>query len=72
MARAIDLDNFYRVPADNRDLNYGKYFTNGDIKTSLLEDYNSQNTTRLTVEDVKKKLLTLEYIQNELKAWIQK
>ncbi len=69
MAKAIDLGNFYRVPADNRDLNYGKYFTKGDVKTSALEDYNSHNTERLNVEQVKQKLLTLEYIQNELKAF---
>jgi len=72
MAKAVDLENFYQIPADNRDLNYGKYFTNGDIKTSALQDYNSHNTKRLTIEEVKEKLLTLEYIQNELKTWEQK
>lgn len=69
MAKAIDLEDFYQVPSDNRDLNYGKYFENGDVKTSELEDYNSQNTTRLTVEQVKEKLLSLDYIQDELKSW---
>lgn len=69
MAKAIDLENFYQVPADNRDLNYGKYFESGDVNTSLLEDYNSHNTQRLTIEEVKEKLLSLDYIQKELKIW---
>jgi len=72
MAKAIDLDNFYQVPADNRDLNYGKFFEKGDLETSTLEDYNSHNTTRLTVEQVKDKLMTLEYFQKELTAWRKK
>lgn len=72
MAKAIDLQNFFQVPADNRDLNYGKYFESGDIKTSVLEDYNSHNTTRLNVEEVKRMLLKLDYIQNELAIWEQK
>lgn len=69
MAKAVDLGGFYQVPADNRDLNYGKYFTNGDVKTSELEDYNSHNTTRLTIDQVKAKLLSLEYVRKELEAW---
>lgn len=69
MAKAIDLKGFYQIPADNRDLNYGKYFTNGDVKTSALEDYNSHNTERLSVEEVKEKLLTIDYVQNELALW---
>ena len=72
MAKAIELENFYRIPADNRDLNYGKYFESGDVKTSTFEDYNSHNTTRLNVEEVKSKLLTLNYIQKELASWEQK
>ena len=72
MAKATDLENFYQVPADNRDLNYGNFFENGDVKTSALEDYNSHNTTRLNVEEVKSKLLTLDYIQEELKSWNNK
>lgn len=72
MAKAIDLDGFYQVPADNRDLNYGKFFEDGDVKTSELEDYNSHNTTRLNVEQVKEKLLSLDYIQEELKSWSNK
>lgn len=72
MTKAIDLEGFYQVPSDNRDLNYGKYFENGDLKTSELEDYNSQNTTRLTVEQVKEKLLSLDYVKHELKLWNNK
>lgn len=72
MAKAIDLKDFYQIPADNRDLNYGKYFENGNVATSNLEDYNSHNTRQLSVEEVKKTLLTLDYIQNELTAWKQR
>lgn len=72
MAKATDLENFYQIPADNRDLNYGNYFENGDIKTSALEDYNSHNTKRLNIEEVKEKLLSLDYIQEELKSWKNK
>ncbi len=68
MAKAINLKNFYQVPADNRDLNYGKYFENGDIISSELEDYNSHNTTRLTIKQVKAKLLKLDYIKDQLKS----
>lgn len=71
MAKATDLEGFYQIPADNRDLNYGKFFETGDVKTSELEDYNSHNTYRLNVEEVKEKLLSLEYIQNELALWEQ-
>jgi UDP-glucose 4-epimerase len=66
MAKAIDLGRFYRIPADNRDLNYGKYFENGDVNTSELEDYNSHNTIRLTFDQVKEKLLSLDFIRNQL------
>ncbi len=69
MAKADDLEGFYRIPADDRDLNYGKYFTEGDVETSALEDYNSHNTDRLDIEQVKEKLLSLDLIQDELKAW---
>ena len=69
MAKAIDLKNFYQVPADNRDLNYNQYFETGDINASLMEDYNSHNTQRLTIEEVKEKLMSLDYIQEELKLW---
>lgn len=67
-AKAIDLGNFYRVPADNRDLNYDKYFTDGNAQRNILTEFNSDNTIRLDVEQVKEKLLSLEYIQNELKG----
>ena len=67
-AKAIDLGNFYRVPADNRTLNYDKFFTEGDEKRVTLTEFNSDNTTRLTVEETKAKIAALEYIQNELNA----
>ena len=67
MAKADDLEGYYRVPADNRDLNYNKYFVEGDEGLSLAEDYNSHNTERLDVEGVKTKLLALDYIQQQLK-----
>jgi len=69
---AHDLEGFYRVPADNRDLNYGKYFEEGDKKLSSAREYNSHNTERLTIEQIKEKLLQLPYIQNELKGWHQR
>lgn len=72
MSKAIDMNDFYRIPADNRDLNYGKYFENGNIITSKLEDYNSHNATRLNVEQIKSELLSLSYIQGELASWMQK
>lgn len=65
-AKAEDMGNFYRVPADNRDLNYDKYFTDGNVKRNVLTEFNSDNTARLNLEQVKEKLLSLEYIQNEL------
>jgi UDP-glucose 4-epimerase len=67
MAKAEDLENYFRIPADNRDLNYAMYFAKGEIKTSAVEDYNSHNTRRLNQEETKTLLLTLDYIQNELK-----
>ena len=65
---AIDMGKFYRVPCDNRDLNYDKYFKDGDVKRNPLTEFNSNNTELLTVDQVKEKLLTLEYIQEELEA----
>ena len=65
-AKAIDMGDFYRVPADNRDLNYDKYFTDGNAERNILTELNSDNTARLNLEQVKEKLLSLEYIQNEL------
>lgn len=66
---AIDMGEFYRVPCDKRDLNYDKYFKDGDIDRNPLTEFNSNNTELLNVEQVKKKLLELEYIQNELADW---
>lgn len=68
-ANAVDMDNFYRVPADNRDLNYDKYFKEGNENRNKLTEFNSNNTERLSVEQVKQKLLSLSYIQEELAAW---
>lgn len=66
MAKAIDLAGYYRIPADTRDLNYGKYFENGEAKVTEIEDYTSENTYRLSVEEIKEKLLTLGYVRDEL------
>lgn len=70
-ASAIDMGEFYRVPCDKRDLNYDKYFKEGDIKRNTLTEFNSNNTKLLNVDQVKEKLLTLRYIQDELSAWEQ-
>lgn len=66
MARVESMDNYYRIPADARDLNYALYFTQGEQQISTLDDYTSHNTQRLTVPEVKKLLLKLDYIQREL------
>lgn len=71
-ANAIDLGNFYRVPCDKRDLNYDKYVKNGDVKRNTLTEFNSNNTELLDVEQVKEKLLSLEYIRNEIANWENK
>lgn len=65
-ANAVDLGNFYRVPCDKRDLNYDKYFKDGDVERNPLTEFNSNNTELLTVEQVKGKLLELQYIRDEL------
>ncbi len=65
-AKAEDMGDFYRVPADNRSLNYDKYFTEGDEKRCELTEFNSDNTRRLNLEETKVKIANLEYIQNEL------
>ena len=65
-AKAEDMGNFYRVPADNRDLNYDKFFKEGDAKRAEIEEFNSDNTYRLNLEETKAKIASLEYIQNEL------
>jgi UDP-N-acetylglucosamine 4,6-dehydratase len=68
MAHAIDMGGYYRIPADNRDLNYAKYFSEGEEKISYLEDYTSHNTHRLNVTQVKELLLKLDYIKDEIDA----
>lgn len=65
-AKAVDIGNFYRVPADNRNLNYEKYLEEGSHKISLADEYNSSNTKILNVTEIKEKLLKLEYIKEEL------
>jgi UDP-N-acetylglucosamine 4,6-dehydratase len=66
---ALDMGGFFRVPADKRDLNYDKYFVEGNKRLQQAEDYNSHNTQRLNKEEIKNKLLKLDYIQEELKSW---
>ncbi|MDR0329499.1 MAG: polysaccharide biosynthesis protein [Rickettsia sp.] len=68
MVKAEDLGNYYRIPADNRDLNYSKFFVEGDINVATLSDYTSANTERLNIEQVKKLLLTLDFIKERLNA----
>ena len=65
-AKAEDMGDFYRVPADNRSLNYDQFFTEGDAKRCELSEFNSDNTCRLNLEETKAKIASLEYIQNEL------
>ncbi len=65
-ANAVDMGDFYRVPSDNRGLNYDKYFKDGDKERTNLSEFNSNNTELLTVEEVKEKLLSLAYIREEL------
>lgn len=69
---AEEYNDYYRVPADKRDLNYEKYFEIGDKELQIAEEYNSHNTRRLEIETIKDKLLGLEYIQNELNSWKEK
>lgn len=68
-AVAENLAGFYKVPADQRELNYNKYFENGDLKLTTVKEYNSDNTQQLNIEEIKETLLQLEYIQAELKEW---
>ena len=71
-ANAMDLGDFFRVPCDKRSLNYDKYFKDGDTQRNPLTEFNSSNTEQMNVEQVKQKLLTLTYIQEELAAWEKK
>jgi UDP-glucose 4-epimerase len=68
MAKAEDVGNYFRIPADNHDLNYNLYFTEGEASISKLSDYTSHNTDRLEVEGVKQLLLKLDFIQEQLNA----
>ena len=65
-AKAVDLGDFYRVPADNRGLNYDKYFKDGDVKRNKLTEFNSNNTKLLNKEEIKAKMMELTYIQGRL------
>ncbi len=66
MAKAKDMDNYYRIPADNRDLNYGKYFSEGETRIANLDDYTSHNTKRLDIEGMKELLLRLPMIRRDV------
>ena len=70
-AKAVDMGNFYRVPADNRGLNYDKYFKEGDEERNTLTEFNSNNTKRLDLEETKAKIASLSYIQEELEKMRQ-
>ncbi len=65
-SKASDEGNYYRIPADTRDLNYGKFFTEGESKVSRVEEYNSHNTKRLNVEETKQLLLKLHSIREDI------
>ena len=65
-ANAVDMGNFYRVPADNRGLNYDQYFTEGNLKKAQIEEFNSNNTRRLDLEETKAKIASLQYIRDRL------
>jgi UDP-glucose 4-epimerase len=67
--KAIDYDRYFRVPVDARDLNYDKYFSEGNDEISKIEAYTSNNTQILDIEQIKEKLLSIDYVQNELKGW---
>lgn len=69
MAKARDLGGYYRIPIDDRDLNYNLYFSEGDKKIELQDDYNSDNTRRLGVDELTELLLTIDYIREELRGW---
>ena len=69
MAKAEDLGKYYRIPMDDRDLNYGLYFTEGKKEVSLKEDYNSHNTYRLNENELTELLLKVDYVREELKTW---
>ena len=68
MSKAVDMGNYYRIPSDNRTLNYAQYFSEGEAKLSDMHDYTSHNTTKLSVTEIKNILLSLDYIKGELNA----
>jgi UDP-glucose 4-epimerase len=68
MAKAVDEGRYFRIPADNRDLNYAKYFVEGETSVSVSEDYTSHTTERLEKQQVIELLLSLEYVQEQLRA----
>jgi UDP-N-acetylglucosamine 4,6-dehydratase len=68
MAKAEDMGRYFRIPADNRDLNYNKYFIEGETKISEIDDYTSHNTERLSVDQVKEILLKLDFIKEQINA----
>ena len=68
MARAEDIDRYYRIPPDDRNLNYAKYFVEGKFSVSASDDYTSHNSERLNVEQIKELLLRLDFIQGALHA----
>ena len=70
-AKAIDMGKFYRVPADNRGLNYDKYFKDGDENRNTLTEFNSNNTRRLDLEETKEKIAALAYIQDEIRKMVK-
>lgn len=67
--KSEEFENYYRVPADNRDLNYGKYFEDGSHELTEQQEYNSHNTKILTIPEIKEKLLELEFVIDELESW---
>ena len=69
MLRAQDLGDYFRIPADNRDLNYSVYFSEGQPQLSEMQDYNSHNTHRLSVDELIGLLMKLEIVQHELMLW---
>lgn len=68
-ATAVDMEDFYRIPAESVNLNYAKYFSTGNRKVNSMQEYNSNNTHQLTAQELKQKLLGCEYVANELKRW---
>ena len=66
--KAQEINNYYRIPADNRDLNYNKYFIKGEEKITYQDDYTSHNTKRLNIEEIKELLLSIDYVKDRLNA----